>query len=78
MIFEREDTIRVINKYGLDTILTLNIKDKENPVTITSACQIDHFDNNTGDKHYMIDQKPIDLEKTLDRLVRTNQHFKVK
>jgi hypothetical protein len=38
MIFEREDTIRVINKYGLDTILTLNIKDKENPVTITSAC----------------------------------------
>jgi hypothetical protein len=38
MLFEKENTIRVINKYGLDTVLTLNYTDKEDPVKITSAC----------------------------------------
>jgi len=55
MLFEREDTIRIINKYGLDTVLTLDYLNKDDPVKITSACQIDHFDNSTGDAHYIID-----------------------
>jgi hypothetical protein len=74
MIFESENRIRVINKYGLDTIMQLNFSTPDtNPVTIKSVCQMDHFDYKIPDeKHAILDQNPIEQSKGLERLVRTS------
>ena len=74
MIFEDENLIRLINKYGLDTVIQLNFDTpEENPITIKSICKIDHFDDDVNEeKHAIMDQKPIEQHNTLQRLVRTN------
>lgn len=55
MIFTSENRIRIIGKYGLDTILQLNFEDPiDNPVTIKSVCQMDHFDSEIPDERHAI------------------------
>jgi hypothetical protein len=86
MVFEQEDKIRIINSFGLDSLLLLNIDEKGNIkdnklpiVIIKSVCKIDHYNGAPGvDKHMMMDQKFISFDRTLERLVRMNQRFKVK
>jgi len=54
LMFIREDKIRIINKYGLDTSLKLNIEDGS--VSIESICKIDHWDtSNKDDRHKILD-----------------------
>ena len=62
MVFEQEDKIRIINGFGLDSVLQLNIdesgniKDKNLPLIIRSVCKIDHFNSEPGvDKHMIKD-----------------------
>jgi len=85
MVFECENTVRIINKHGLDTVIQLNVddfgfcKDTANPVIIKSVCKIDHFNPLvTDEKHAILDQKYIKPEDTIARLVKTTQRFKVK
>ena len=83
IVFESEKQIRVINTFGLDSVLRLNIDgdgnimDKKLPLIISSVCKIDHFNGDNNDKHMIMDQKFLGFDRTLERLVRMNQHFKV-
>jgi len=72
MMFETENTIRIINKHGLDTVIQLNYLDPNDPVKVLSVCKIDHFDEGCCEDHAMLDQAKISDEDTLSRLVRTN------
>jgi hypothetical protein len=78
MRFESENTLRIINKHGLDTVLQLHYDKPEDPVEIISVVKIDHFDEFCEEDHAMLDQNLTSEENTLARLVRTNQKFKVK
>jgi hypothetical protein len=58
MFFESDNTLRIISKQGVDTILELdfNTTDKSKQVKIKSVCKIDMFDeSNSEDKHAMLD-----------------------
>jgi len=56
-----------------------NCLDEENPVIIRSICKIDHFTENTEfDKHGIKDKSFISFDRTLERLVRMSQRFKVR
>jgi len=55
IMFESENTLRIINKHGLDTILQLNYTTPDNPVTIKSVVKIDHFDELGCEDHAMLD-----------------------
>ena len=69
--FIGENTIRIINKYGIDSVLELDYATKD--VKVKSTCKIDHFnEKNSADKHAMIDQVFIDSENVLERLLRAN------
>jgi hypothetical protein len=44
--FIGENTIRIINKYGIDSVLELDYhtNDQNERVKVKSTCKIDHFD----------------------------------
>ena len=58
MYFESENQVWVINKYGLDTVLQLNmdaegnVTDPTNTVLIRSIVKIDHFNSSLIVLHY--------------------------
>ena len=52
--FITEDKIRIINKYGLDTVMKLNAE--QGSVNIQSICKIDHWDTfDREDRHRILD-----------------------
>ena len=76
MYFEEENRIRILNPGGLDTIMELNFETKnkkgQDTVIIKSVCKIDHFDDKLVEKHFFFDKDVLEMEHTLQRLVRTN------
>ena len=85
MVFEQENQIRIINSFGLDSVLQLNIDTNGEimcdklPLMIRSVCKIDHFNTELqDDKHAILDKKFLPFDRTLERLVRMNQRFKVR
>ena len=56
-----------------------NVTDHANPVLIRSIVKIDHFNTEEAyENHAILDRKYLEPERSLERLVRTNQKVKVK
>jgi hypothetical protein len=75
MIFISEDRIRVINKFGIDTILQLNFDatNDEEKITMKSVCRIDHWNVNfCEDAHAILEPVQLDSNMTVERLMRQN------
>lgn len=81
MMWMSEDKIRIINKYGLDTVMQLDAtqldKDGCGKVTIESICKIDHWDDRDDDRHMILDRRSLPANETFSRLIRMGQKFKV-
>lgn len=80
LMFIDEKKIRIINKYGLDTVMEFDEQEPSNP-KIKSIAKIDNYSNN-GKKsnmhhHSIVDQTPIKESHTFERLVRMGQKLKV-
>jgi hypothetical protein len=73
MVFETENTLRIIDKFGFDAVLEINWNTpEENPVSIKSICKIDHWNQDEKHNHAILDMKSINNVETLARLVRMN------
>jgi Iap family predicted aminopeptidase len=78
MVFETENTLRIIDRFGFDAVVQLNWDTPETPVSIKSVCKIDHWDEDETHNHTILDMNSISNIDTLARLVRMNQKFKVR
>ena len=59
MVFETENTMRIVDMCGFDAVLELNWNDPTNPVSIKSVCKIDHWDEDEVHKHTILDMNTI-------------------